>query len=235
MEKKTSESDLDRLMRQFHASIDTVISTPALKEEMLGHLSAFNPKFVPVSLDETHPKTEVLANVVSAIYAPLMHGFATAILRNIQSGALPPYVIAPPRDSIPLLTALQAQADLQGVSLTTLTPHVNRNTGGIANNQRTTLPSRSPHLDTLLDQVMRSLGKSNAVLEIETGIYGTTSKVTAEGLKARGLQKYIPLKFYGLGPNMSYVHAILSGGTGCWVAEELENSGGVDISHIKDL
>ena len=74
----------------------------------------------------------------------------------------------------------------------------------------------------------------SGVSEIEPGIYSTTSLEVAMELKALGLPKYVSVKLYGLGPNLSFVHALLSGGEE-WLAEKAESSGLVDPAQIAGL
>jgi hypothetical protein len=189
---------------------------------------------VPVVDNFKYPETKVLANVVAGIYAPLIHGFATTVLKNIENGILPNIVIAPPRDAIPLANALKSQAKLIDSELNIIMPHINRNTAGIVNNQKNAIAQKSPLIDLLFDQTISSVKNKNGFVEIETGIYGTTSLVMAQAFKSRGVEKYIPIKFYGLGPNLSYIHAILSDGKE-WIAEKAEGDGLVDKENISDL
>lgn len=199
-----------------------------------GFLRAITLGFQPVDTNAQFPETKVLVNVVAAIYAPLIHGFSQAILKNIQTGVLPFEVIAPPRDAIPLASSLLAQAEIKGIDLHLFEPPVNRNTAGIANNQKSGDAKKSPFLDLMFDQTKAAMNGATSVVEIETGIYGTTSKTMAAALKDRGVINYYPVKFYGLGPNLSFVHAVLSKGKE-WVAENAEASGVVNKSQIVDL
>lgn len=176
----------------------------------------------------------MLSNVVAGIYAPLIHSFSNSVLQNINSGVLPPVIVAPPRDAIPLVSSLKAMAALHGQDLLIFEPPVNRNTTGIANNQKKYFIGRSPYLDQLLDETVESLQGSTCVMEVETGIYGTTSLVMAAAFKSRKLDFYYPLKFYGLGPNLSFVHAVLSDGKQ-WVAQDAEDSGLVSRAQINGL
>jgi hypothetical protein len=175
-----------------------------------------------------------MVNVVAAIYAPLIHGFSQAILKNIQTGVLPFEVIAPPRDAIPLASSLLAQAEIGGINLHLFEPPVNRNTAGIANNQKSGDSQKSPFLDLMFDQTKEAMNGTTSIVEVETGIYGTTSMIMASAFKSRGVESYYPLKFYGLGPNLSFVHAVLSNGKE-WVAENAEALGMVNKSQIVGL
>lgn len=228
------ELAIDKLLAEFHTSVDLVVDDPKKYAQMISVLKAYNPKFTPVHVETDFPKTGVLANVAAGVYAPLIHGFATTVVRNIKEGKLPDVVIAPPRDAIPLAVALKAHADIQGLEVGLLTPHINRNTAGIANNQKGYFVGKSPHLDLLLDQTIQSMNGSTGAVEVEPGIYGTTSLIMARAFKARKLGHYYPIKFYGLGPNLSYVHAVLSGGKE-WVAEKAEAQGLVQTSQIGNL
>ena len=228
------EFAIDKLLAQFHVSLESITSEPGKYEEMLEALKSYNPAFTPVQLETKFPKVEVLANVVAGIYAPMIHGFATTIVKNVSEGKLPNVVIAPPRDAIPLAVAIEAQAKIQGCELQILMPHINRNVAGIANNQKGYFVGRSHCLDLLLDQTILNMNGATGAIEVETGIYGTTSLIMAEAFKARKLKKYSPIKFYGLGPNLSYVHAILSDGKE-WIAEVAEAQGSVKTSQINKL
>jgi|GEM_PF-5618024 len=230
----SQEFAIDGLLAQFHDSVSLVSKDPKKHANMVEALRAYNPKFTPVLVETDLAEAKVLANVVGGIYAPLIHGFTTTIIRNIKDNRLPNVIVAPPRDAIPLAIALQAHSEIQGVDIKLLMPHVNRNTAGIVNNQKDSLVGRSPHLDLLLDQIVQSMGASIGAVEIEPGIYGTTSLIMAEAFKARKLDQYFPIKFYGLGPTSSYVHAVLSGGNQ-WVAERAEGQGLVETSQINDL
>jgi hypothetical protein len=176
----------------------------------------------------------VLVNVVAAIYAPLIHGFSQTILKNIQTGILPPEVVAPPRDAIPLANSLLAQAEIRGIDLHIFEPPVNRNTAGIVNNQKSSDAKVSPFLNLMFDQTTSAMNGATSIVEVETGIYGTTSMIMASAFKSRGIESYYPLKFYGLGPNLSFVHAVLSNGKE-WVAENAESFGLVSKSQITGL
>ncbi len=228
------EFAIDKLLAQFHASVDLVSKDPDKYAQMIIQLQEFNPTFVPVQVTTEFPRAKVLANVVAGIYAPMIHGFATTVVKNIKEGTLPKVVIAPPRDAIPLAVSLQAQADIQDCELTMLMPHVNRNIAGIANNQKGNFSGRSPYLDLLLDQTILNMNGATDAIEIETGIYGTTSLIMADAFKARKLKRYSPIKFYGLGPNLSYVHAVLSNGEE-WVAEAAELQSLVNTSQVNGL
>lgn len=216
---KPEAHPFDILTAQFQSSVTEMTMNPIKYAEMIKLLKKYNPSFEPVCHSDI--VTEVLGNVVGAIYAPLMHGYAATVLRNIELKIIPSTVLAPPRDAIPLATALAAQAQIKNVPITILMPPINRNVTGIPNNQMDEKVPPSMHLELLFDQLAAVPGVSQGITELETGIYGTTSLVIAKELKARGVDKYVPLKFYGLGPNNSYVHAVLSHGAG-WIAEQAE-------------
>ena len=230
----SQELVIDRLLAEFHNSVDLVARNPEKYAQMINILKTYNPSFRPVQVETNFPKAEVLANVVAGIYAPLIHGYATTIVRNIKEGKLPNVVIAPPRDAIPLAIVIQTHADIQGVEVQLLEPHINRNTAGIANNQKDYFVEKSPYLDLLLDQTIQNMNGSTGAVEVEPGVYGTTSLIMAEAFKSRKLSNYFPIKFYGLGPNLSYVHAILSGGEE-WVAENAETQGLVKSLQVFEL
>lgn len=227
-QQMAQEFAIDRLLAEFHQSVGEVVSVPEKQGEMVTLLKQFNPKYVPLGEVGELDEKEVLVNVVAGVYAPLIHGFSSCVAKNIKEGLLPPVVLAPPRDAIPIAVSLQEQSRIQGVDVQLLMPHVNRNTAGIANNQKAELVDRSPFLDTHFDQLIHGMNGKKSAVELETGIYGTTSLVMAEGFKERGLEEYVPIKIYGLGPNLSFVHAILSNGQE-WVAEVAEEGGLVDL------
>ncbi len=149
-------------------------------------------------------------------------------------GVLPPEVVAPPRDAIPLVSSLLAQAEIRGIDLHIFEPPVNRNTAGIANNQKSGDAKVSPFLSLMFDQTVSAMNGTPSIVEVETGIYGTTSMIMASAFKSRGVESYYPLKFYGLGPNLSFVHAILSNGQE-WLAENAEAFGLVSKSQVAGL
>jgi hypothetical protein len=228
------EYAIDKLLTEFHSCVDTVAADSEKFAQMTKILKAHNPYFIPIQIESTYPKVEVLVNVVAGVYAPFIHGFATTVVKNIREGKLPNVVIAPPRDAIPLSVAIKAQAEIQEVDVDILSPHVNRNTAGIINNQKGYCAGKSPYLDILLNQVVDSINGTNEVVEIEPGIYGTTSLIMAEAFKSRRLNHYYPIKFYGLGPNLSYVHAVLSDGKE-WLAEKAETQELVNSVQINGL
>ena len=231
---QTYEFAIDHLLDQFHCSVEKVSQDPEHYQEMIEHLQSWNPRYQEITGDFPNPESRVLAQVVSGIYVPLIHGFAKTTVENIAVGNLPPVVFAPPRDAIPLGKSIQAFADMNQVTVQVIEPLVNRNTAGIANNQIDGTASRDPLLNLHLEQVKASMNGIAGIVEVETGIYGTTSLVMAEAMKALGVPEYSAFKFYGLGPNLSYVHGVLSGGES-WVADEAEAKGLVDPALIKLL
>jgi hypothetical protein len=176
----------------------------------------------------------VLVNVVAGIYAPLIHGFSNTILKNIKAGILPPNIIAPPRDAIPLTNSIKTLSEIHNIKVDVCELPVNRNIAGITNNQKQVQINKSPYLDLLFDQAVNNLSNLTALTEVETGIYGTTSLIMANSFKSRGVEKYYPIKFYGLGPNLSFIHAVLSNGQE-WIAENAEDSGLVSRAQIENL
>lgn len=225
---------LDDLLEAFHASVYEVSRDPQKKGDLLSVLQDVNPQYIPFEVSGKYPETDVICNVVGAVYAPLIHAYAQSIVTHIGSGILPPVVVAPPRDAIPLACAIQSHADMQAVDVNIVKPHVNRNTAGIHNNQRAEQVGRSPFLDLHIQQMVASMKGSTGAVEVEPGIYGTTSMVLAAELKKQGLETYVPVKFYGLGPNMSFVHAVLSGGAS-WVAEDAEKHSGFPAQTAEDV
>ncbi len=228
--KASHEFAIQRLTTQFSESVSSVAECSEKYEEMLKQIKEFNPQFVPISVEAEVPEAKVLAQVVAGIYAPLIHAFSLTILKNIDAGNLSPVIVAPPRDAIPLRNSLFVMAQLKGVSIQVLEPYVNRNTAGIANNQKSGITGRSPYLDQHIDQVAAAMNGTEAITEVETGIYGTTSLVMAHEFAQRGIEVYTPMKIYGLGPNVSFLHGVLSGGQE-WIAEEAD----VDQKVVRDF
>lgn len=213
------EFAINKLLAEFHGAVETTAANSEKYQQMLAALKKYNPSFEPMQLSGCSPKTEVLANVVAGIYAPLIHAYTGLLVKNTCEGNLPKIVIAPPRDAIPLANSIKAQAQLMQANIHLELPHVNRNTAGIANNQKAGGNQKSPYLDLLLDQTTQRFNGAGAAMELETGIYGTTSLVMARAFKERWLKQYFPIKFYGLGPNLSFVHGVLSEGKEWWLRQ----------------
>lgn len=229
-------SSLDHLTQAFNADVNYMVLNKEKQQEMLALLGDYNPRFKPVEIDCQYPETRVLANVVAGIYAPLIHGFTSMVLKNIDCGLLPGVIMAPPRDAIPLVTSLKAITAAKGLAYPMiLMPPINRITAGIPNNQKLEFEAHKDRLfDLLVEQTFNHLNGYQGVTEMETGIYGTTSLVTAATLRKLGLNHYHALKFYGLGPNLSYIHGLLSSAQE-WQAEIAEAKGLVDPSQIASL
>lgn len=226
--------EVDILTADFSLAVNSVVFKPERKAQMPLLLKEINSDFKPTKIESPFTEAEVLAEVVAAIYAPLIHGFTSTVIENIKAGKIPGTVMAPIRDAIPIVVSLQEMAKLKGVTVKILTPPINRFTAGIANNQKDYQPVKDPLFGQLIDQIMFSLDSQAGITELETGIYGTTSLVNAKLLKEKGLTCFVPIKFYGLGPNLSYVHAVLSGGKE-WLAEVTEAKGLVDPQQIAEL
>jgi hypothetical protein len=229
--KDVQEFAINKLLTEFHAAVDYVGKDPLEFNHLQEVLKQHNPNYVPYEANTNLPRAKVLAAVTAGVYAPFIHAYSSTVLKNIAEGNLPHVVIAPPRDAIPLALSLSELADIKGIDLTLLMPYINRNTAGINNNQKTGIAERSPYLDTHISQVKAKMNGAYGITEVETGIYGTTSLIMAKEFKDRGIRIYVPVKFYGLGPNLSYVHAVLSQGQ-CWQAEEAEAKGLVNQSLI---
>lgn len=230
---QVSESELDVLVGEFHQAVELTANDERLFNSMTSILKEINPYF-ELEFYSTFKEANVLANVVAGIYAPLIHGFSKTVLKNIDLGILSDVIIAPPRDTIPLVSSLEAMAKVGQQKLTILKPPITRKTAGIANNQSGETAEEDPLFDLLLDQTFGRYCKNGNLLELETGIYSTTSLKVAERLKAKGISQYVALKFYGLGPNVSYIHGLLSGGKE-WVAEQAEIDNLVDSNQIANL
>ena len=230
---QVSEHELDVLVGEFHHSVESVVADESLFNSMILRLKEINPYFKPEYYSD-FKEANILANVVAGIYAPLIHGFSKTILENISQGYLPKIIIAPPRDTIPLVSSLKAMAEFGEQKLTIIKPPITRKTAGIANNQLSGIAQEDPLFDLLLDQTFGQHCQKGNLLELEAGIYSTTSLKVAGKLKAKGVNQYTALKFYGLGPNLSYVHGLLSGGKE-WVAEQAEMESLVDSNLIANL
>ncbi|MBL7078073.1 hypothetical protein ISS42_00220 [Candidatus Shapirobacteria bacterium] len=227
-------NELDRLLAKFHESVKTIAGSEVAFAKMCALLKEINPHFILKEFS-TLPKANVLANVVAGIYGPLIHGFSQAVIENIQMSNLPEVIVAPPRDTIPLVTSLKTMAGIEGVDLQIIKPPVTRKTAGIPNNQSSGTAKEDPLFRSMVHQEFKHRLNGTGLTEIEFGIYSTTSLKIARLLKSMGLkEKYIALKFYGLGPNLSYVHGLLSGGKE-WVAESAESQLLVDPAQIAGL
>jgi hypothetical protein len=226
-------SELDKLLAKFHQSVEVVSGNGEAFEQMCVALHEINPHFSPETYSSL-PEANVLANVVAGLYAPLIHGFSKTVLENIHAGRIPEVLVAPPRDSVPLAVSLETMAEITGVGLTILKPPITRKTAGIPNNQSDEIAKEDPLFGLMINQTFNSHSISGGITELETGIYSTTSLKVAHMLKELGIGEYVALKFYGLGPNLSYVHALLSGGNE-WVAEKAESAGLVDAIQIAQL
>ncbi|MCL4208086.1 hypothetical protein KJZ63_00420 [Patescibacteria group bacterium] len=230
----TDGTEEERLVGQFADTLRAMVADPEKQTLLFAKLLEINPNYQP-KLYSQDAKANVLANVVAAIYAPLIHAFTGSVLKNIQAGILSPVVIAPPRDGIPFANSIKAQADLKGVAIKVIDLQVTRKVAGISNQQGQNGHVSNP--DPLLEEyIAQELGPyfEQGFTEIEPGIYSTTSMVTAGLASKMGNEKYTALKLYGLGPNLSFVHAILSGGQE-WVAERAESQGLVDPGKIANL
>jgi hypothetical protein len=226
--------EVDELTKNFHDAAQNVADNPLLKSELYEILHFYNSYFEPGHYSDTSARADVLANVVAAIYAPFIHNFSLAILQNIKNGVLPACIMAFPRDTIPMVHSLKRHARNQGIPIHVIQPFVNRNTAGIANNQRSKDPIQSPHLEEYLRQSLSKFSPQQSFTEIEPGIYSTLSPKVAEILIKYGYGKLFSPKFYGLGPNLSYIHAILSDGKE-WVAEVAEAEGHVEPQFVAQL
>ena len=233
-QKASQEIVIDFLLSEFHKSLDMVASEEGKRNQLIEVLEEYNPIYEPIEVETTSERAKVLAQVVAGVYAPLIHGFTQTVLNNIKIGVVSENIIAPPRDAIPLAMSLKAMSDQLGIGINLMSPHINRNIAGIANNQKNQAVLRDPLIDIYFDQEKAKMNGREALTEVETGIYGTTSLVTAEAFKLRGVQRYVPIKFYGLGPNLSYIHAVLSQGQE-WVAGVAEEKALVNKSLIESL
>lgn len=230
----TDGTEEERLVTEFADTLKAMVADPEKQTLLIAKLQEINPNFQP-KLYSQDVRANVLANVVAAIYAPLIHAFTGSVLKNIQAGILSPVVIAPPRDGIPFANSIKAQASLKGVDINVIDLQVTRKVAGISNQQGQN--GQEVKSDPLLEEyIAQELGPyfEQGFTEIEPGIYSTTSMVTAGLASKLGNEKYTALKLYGLGPNLSFVHAILTGGQE-WVAERAESQGLVDSGKIASL
>lgn len=225
--------EVDTLVEEFKRSADRVAQSPELLAELFETLKDLNPKYQPAEFSKDG-KANVLANVVAAIYAPIIHNFNLALLKNISLGKISGNVLAPPRDTIPFVHSLNSLAAIQSIPITIFTPYINRHTAGIHNNQTNTIPVESPYLRRHFAEVIEPVQTAQDFTEIEPGIYSTLSLKVSQMLKELGHSNLAALKLYGLGPNLSYIHAVLCDGEE-WVAEEAERKGLVDPEQIAGL
>lgn len=224
-------TELDDLLMFFASSVEDVAYDQKKYREMCGLIKSLNSDYVHTHYSD-NPKAQVMSQVVSGIYAPLIHGFSLAIIRNIQRGVLPPHIISPPRDTIPILCSLVPMAMEEGEGVVVSTPPITRRVAGISNAQGEMCVKKDPLFKDLVAQTIQNdLCGTQTVCEVETGIYSTTTQQIAVDAKKHGVHEYIPLKLYGLGPNLSYIHGLLSGG-GEWLAEAAEKKHLVDLYQI---
>ena len=223
-------NELTLLLDTFQGSLGSVVEDPQKLQGLYDSLQEINPSFSVETYSE-NPKADVLANVVAGYYAPLIHGFSSMVLKNIQAGILPNTVVAPPRDAIPIAMSIRAMSQLKGMEVSVLEPPITRKVAGVFNNQNGLTEGQDLLFGQMVEQTFHQVG---GVTEVEFGIYSTTSLVTALELSRNGVDQYVPLKFYGLGPNLSWVHALLSDGQE-WVADEAELNGQVNSAEIAHL
>lgn len=233
-------NELEALSSEFSQSVEKTLKCNQSRADLFTTLKELNPAFVEKTYSES-PKANLLANIVSAVYAPLLHAYAHSILENIEAGSLSPYIIAPPRDAMPIVAAIKSQhkigveAGRYSQQITIMQPPINRITAGIKIAQNTHEPKLDPLLPELLQQTFQDIPPEIGYTEVETGIYGTTSLVTALLLAQQGINiKIVSTKFYALGPNHSFTHAILSNGHS-WIAEKAEDQDLVSTKKIAHL
>ncbi len=222
--------ELTELLDVFQVSLEATVQSEEKLVEMYQGLREINPGFTPDQYS-SDKKANVLANVVAGFYAPLIHGFSLMVLKNIESGQLPDIVFAPPRDTIPMVSSLSALSQMTGVEIEIVQPPITRKTAGVFNNQNGEFTAQDPLFAEMVEQVADGV---EGIVELEFGIYSTTSLSTAVILAQNGVKQFIPLKFYGLGPNLSWVHALLTNGRE-WVADKAEAGGLVNGQQIAEL
>jgi hypothetical protein len=237
-------SKLDEILQKFDADIAEVSDSSELTKTMLAKIQRFNPYFVPIQtleefvsvpaqdpnlwhmlsqLDEQE-KQILLAkvNIYKGIYSPLIHAFTAFVLKLMQENKIPNSFVIPPRDPIPIYFAMLAQANINHQILNIVTPAMNRHIAGIPNNQIDEITITDKYFADYVRQELAKLGHPNCIVEIEPGIYSTTSLMIAEYMNNNGhLVRYMPLKLYGKGPNFSFIHGLLTGGKQ-YVAETAE-------------
>jgi len=224
----------DRLVSEFAETLDAMIGDEKKQYSLVEKLMEINPNYQP-KIYSQDTKANILANVVAAIYAPLIHAFTGSVLKNIQAGILSPVIIAPPRDAIPFANSIKALAEIKGIPIKVIDLQVTRIIAGIGNQQASKGKVAMP--DPLLaEYVYQELSPylEYGFTEIEPGIYSTTSMMNAELAAKMGNVKYAAFKLYGLGQNLSFTHALLSGGQE-WIAENAEAAGLVNTQQIADL
>jgi len=230
----TDGTEEEKLVTEFACSVDQVVGNESDQLRLIKALKEINPHYIP-KIYSPDVKANILANVVAAIYAPLIHAFNLSVLKNIKKGTLSPIIIAPPRDAIPFANSIATLADIKNIPIKILQLPVTRKVAGISNSQGQNGKVNEP--DPLLSEYLaQELGPylKYGFTEIEPGIYSTTSMVIAEQARQLGSTRYASLKLYGLGPNLSFTHALLSGGKE-WVAEKAELSGLVESNQVANL
>lgn len=130
----TDGTEEERLVSEFANTLRDVVANPEKQTLLFAKLLEINPNYQP-KLYSQDAKANILANVVAAIYAPLIHAFTGSVLKNIQAGVLSPVVIAPPRDGIPFANSIKAQAALKGMAIKVIDLQVTRKVAGISNQQ----------------------------------------------------------------------------------------------------
>jgi hypothetical protein len=218
---------IDDLLAAFHGDIAQLAEQKTRYQELMLKLHQLNPCFEPISAidhfgalpeaivaeldEEQKERLLVLVNIYTAIYVPLIHAFSYFVLTNIQAGKLPNNLLIPPRDPIPIYFAMHAQAGTLGMVLNTITPAMNRKIAGIANNQSDYSPQVDPLFHDYVKQELAALGSPDEIVEIEPGVYSTTSLRIAQYMNDNGHKiAYIPVKIYGRGPNISFIHWLLT-------------------------
>jgi len=200
-------STLDTLLNQFNNSVETSAVNPT---EVYVALKKLNPYF-NYQTYSPDKKADLLANIVAAIYAPLINAFISTILDKIELEEIPNIIFVPPRDAIPLFLSIIEQAKNRNIYIEILDPSLNRKILGINNNQSDEDAVEDPLVNKYIFQTFAQ-HNGMSILEIETGIYGTTTLALANKFKELGLDiKILPIKMYGLGPNLSFFHYLLSG------------------------
>lgn len=231
--KQVEGTELDKLLSTFHNSVERAAYDGRESGKVYSVLKKVNPEYSPEKYSAL-PEANMLANIVAAYYAPLIHGFTGMLLNNITQGTLSEVILVPPRDTIAIAVSLEEMSKIKKLPIKLLNPPINRNITGVANNQKDQFFGQDPLFEKLMTTELLPYTNSG-LTEAEFGIYSTTSLVVAKWLHSHQVDSRLaPVKFYGLGPNISWVHALLSNGQE-WVAEKAEIAGLVNPYEIAGL
>jgi hypothetical protein len=194
-------SDKDKIRFEFSARVGACVNNPKRQEQLVEYIQRLNSAYSPIGEIGKMDSRQVLLNLVAGIYGPMICAFADAISKNVRK-RLPPNLIFLPRDAYPILSAfLEICKDPSFCRPLVL--HFNR---------EETL-QKDPLLKEYLTQMIGEMKREDnglRITEVDTGVFGTVSKLLAKALKdvAPDIESYVPVKFFGLGHGVSFVHAV---------------------------